>query len=56
MRQFELDIFYDPNGGMYAHPKAPLIVKEMGLPELPNHDPKGELKKPGLKIISRPGH
>ena len=51
MRQFELDIYYDPKGGMYANPKAIQIVKEAGLPELPNHDPKGELKKPGLKII-----
>ena len=44
VRQLELDLFPDPNGGLYTYP---LIRKIAGLPALT--DP--ELAKPGIKVM-----
>lgn len=44
VRGIELDVFPDPQGGLYADP---LIRKKAGLP--PQTDP--ELKKPGFKVL-----
>ncbi len=44
VRQLELDLVPDPNGGLYTHP---LIRKIAGLPALT--DP--ELAKPGIKVM-----
>ncbi|GAA0611547.1 hypothetical protein HPO96_22210 [Kribbella sandramycini] len=44
VRQLELDLFPDPNGGLYTYP---LIRKIAGLPALT--DP--ELSKPGIKVM-----
>ena len=43
IRQIELDIFADPEGGLYAEPRA----GNEGL----EHDPGGLLKKPGMKVL-----
>ncbi len=47
IRQIELDIFADPNGGLYAEPLVTKTVADAG----PPHDPEGLLRKPGMKIL-----
>jgi hypothetical protein len=52
IRQFELDVFTDPDGGLYADPAGPRVVEQAGLPpDLPPHDPRGVLRRPGLKVL-----
>ena len=51
IRQIELDIFADPEGGLYAEPLGPSSVEENGLPAGPDFDPTGMMKKPGLKVL-----
>ena len=51
LRQLELDLFYDPEGGRYANPYGITAVKEMDLPFDPPYDPKGKMKKPGFKVL-----
>ena len=47
IRQIELDIFADPEGGLYAEPQAEKIAGNTA----PDRDPLGLLKKPGMKIL-----
>jgi len=54
IRQIELDIYADPLGGHYANPIALKMVTQSELPAVPDPDPEGELKEPGLKIIHAP--
>ncbi|MFG6686043.1 phosphatidylinositol-specific phospholipase C1-like protein [Mariniflexile sp. HNIBRBA6329] len=50
LRNLELDVFYDPNGGYYSNPKGLEIVKAMG--EEPQvFDNEQKLKEPGLKMF-----
>ncbi|SEB49227.1 phosphatidylinositol-specific phospholipase C1-like protein [Terriglobus roseus] len=51
VRQLEIDVFPDPQGGRFAHPSILRITKEKGLPEDPYFDPKHEMEKPGIKVI-----
>lgn len=52
IRQFELDVFTDPDGGLFADPAGPRVVAQAGLPpDLPPHDPNGVLRRPGLKVF-----
>ena len=52
IRQFELDVFTDPDGGLFADPAGPRVVAQSGLPpDLPPHDPNGVLRQPGLKVF-----
>lgn len=51
VRQIELDMFLDPEGGLYAEPFGDRIVASNGLPADPDFDPNDEMKQPGLKII-----
>jgi hypothetical protein len=44
VRQIELDVFADPEGGLYASPWGPPLVEE----PVPNHP---ELLEPGLKVL-----
>ena len=46
LHNLEIDIYADSKGGKYAHPKGLDLVK----PEK-EYDPKGEMKKPGFKLI-----
>lgn len=46
LRNLEIDIYADSKGGKYAHPKGLDLVK----PDKA-YDPKGEMNKPGFKII-----
>jgi len=47
IRQIELDVFADPEGGLFSEPLARTIVEE----PLPDHDPDGLLDQPGMKIL-----
>jgi hypothetical protein len=51
VRQIELDIFADTQGGRYAHPSGPSMVAEAGLPPDPDFDPAGVMLKPGFKVM-----
>lgn len=46
LRNLELDVFHDPQGGKYANPKSLAM-----LPEGSVFDPKNELLEPGLKLF-----
>ena len=50
LRNLELDVFYDPNGGYFSNPKGLEIVKKTGAtPKV--FDKEEKLKKPGLKMF-----
>jgi Phosphoinositide phospholipase C, Ca2+-dependent len=51
VRQIEIDIFADPNGGRFAHPAIVQRVAEAGLPADPDFDPQHEMEKPGFKVM-----
>lgn len=51
VRQIELDIYPDSQGGRYAHPAGPRMVEEAHLPPDPPFDPEGVMLKPGFKVM-----
>ena len=51
VRQIELDVYADTQGGRYAHPKGPAMVAAAGLPADPDPDPQGLMLKPGFKVM-----
>jgi hypothetical protein len=51
VRQIELDIVQDDQGGRFAHPKIVELTKEAGLPADPDFDPKHDFMKPGFKTL-----
>jgi hypothetical protein len=51
VRQIELDIFADREGGRYAHPMGPDAVAAAGLPKDPDFDAEGLMNKPGFKVM-----
>jgi hypothetical protein len=51
VRQIELDIYADSEGGRYAHPVGPQAVAVAGLPLDPEFDPQGLMSKPGFKVM-----
>jgi Phosphoinositide phospholipase C, Ca2+-dependent len=51
VRQIELDIFADSQGGRFAHPAGPGMVAEAQLPPDPAFDPDGLMLKPGFKVM-----
>ncbi len=51
VRQIELDIYADSEGGRYAHPMGIDAVAAAGLPKDPEFDPQGLMKKPGFKVL-----
>ncbi len=53
LRQFELDIFADPQGGLFASPLGMKLAALTGK-KLPPFDPDGLLKRPGFKILHVP--
>ena len=50
LRNLELDVFHDPEGGRYADPKGLEIIKSAG-GIAPDYDPTDALSKPGLKLF-----
>jgi hypothetical protein len=53
LRGLEIDVVYDPQGGLYAHPKGLSLEKEKGL-QSRAYDPDGLMEKPGFKVIHVP--
>ncbi|MDR3634753.1 MAG: phosphatidylinositol-specific phospholipase C1-like protein [Isosphaeraceae bacterium] len=51
IRQIELDLFADPEGGHYAEPSARAILRKLGKDPGPDPDREGQLRKPGLKVL-----
>ncbi len=51
VRQVEIDIFADPQGGRYAHPAIVRQMAAAGLPADPDFDPNYEMDKPGFKVM-----
>ncbi len=51
LRNLELDIYHDPEGGRYADPYGPELVAEQGLPPGPPYDPEGRMETPGFKVL-----
>ncbi len=51
VRQIELDIYADTQGGRYAHPQGPQLLKAAGLSPDPDPYPAGLLDKPGFKVF-----
>jgi hypothetical protein len=51
VRQIELDIYADREGGRYAHPMGIDAVAAAGLPKDPEFDPEGLMNKPGFKVL-----
>jgi len=54
IRQFELDIFADPQGGLFSKPMGYEMLLETGKQPAYVPNPDGRLDKPGLKIIHEP--
>lgn len=54
LRALEIDVVYDPRGGLYAHPKGLDLVAENHLPPGPPYDPQGLMTKPGFKVLHIP--
>ena len=50
LRNLELDVFHDPEGGRYSNPKGLEIIKSSG-GSIPAYDPDDALSKPGLKLF-----
>jgi hypothetical protein len=53
LRALEIDVVYDPQGGLYAHPLGMQLEKEHHLAGAP-YDPDGLMQKPGFKVIHVP--
>jgi hypothetical protein len=51
VRQVEIDVFADPDGGRFAHPAIVQTVAAAGLPADPDFDPEHEMDKPGFKVM-----
>jgi hypothetical protein len=51
VRQIELDVYSDSQGGRFADPLGPKLVAQAGLPADPPFDPEGLMKKPGFKVM-----
>ena len=51
VRQVEIDIFNDPQGGKFAHPVIVNMVAAAHLPADPDFDPDHEMDKPGFKVM-----
>lgn len=53
LRKLELDVVYDPEGGMYSKPIGYVQLKENGLP-VSDFDPNGVMREPGFKVLHVP--
>lgn len=51
VRQIEIDVFNDPQGGKFAHPAIVKMVESAKLPADPDFDPDHEMDKPGFKVM-----
>ncbi len=53
LRALEIDVVYDPHGGLYAHPKG-LEIEKRNKVQSPPYDPEGLMQQPGFKVIHIP--
>ncbi len=51
MRQFEIDIHYDPQGGKFAQPGALRALQASDVPTTFVFDPEGRMEQPGFKVF-----
>lgn len=51
VRQVEIDVYADVEGGRYAHPANLKFISEASLPADPPFDPNGIFQKPGFKVM-----
>ena len=51
IRQIELDVFHDPEGGRFAQPTARKILSGLGKEPGSNPDEGGVLRRPGMKVF-----
>lgn len=51
IRQIELDVFADPDGGLFADPAIRKVAALTGGDVGPDPDPDGRLRKPGMKVL-----
>ena len=54
LRKLEIDIVYDPKGGLYANPIGLQIEQQSGAKNILPYDPDKEMLKPGMKVIHVP--
>lgn len=50
LRNLELDVYHDPQGGKFAYPKGLEIIKASG-GSIPDYDTNDALSKPGMKLF-----
>lgn len=50
LRGLELDVYNDPEGGLYAEPRGLELQRRMGF-EPDAYDPLGEMQSPGFKVL-----
>lgn len=53
LRNLEIDVVYDPEGGHYAQPMGLEILKKNGVPTAPYNE-HGEMDLPGFKVLHVP--
>jgi len=51
VRQIELDVFADPEGGLFADPTIRKLAAFTGKDVGPEPDPDGKLREPGMKVL-----
>lgn len=51
VRQIEIDVYADREGGRFAHPAIVSMTSNAKLPPDPELDPQHELDKPGFKVM-----
>ena len=51
VRQIELDVFADPEGGLFADPAVRKVAALTGQDLGPDPDPDGRLRRPGMKVL-----
>src|SRR5579872_4200759 len=51
IRQVELDVFSDSQGGLFAHPAWPRFMAQAGMPLDPDFDPRHLFDQPGFKVM-----
>ena len=54
LRKLEIDVVYDPQGGLYANPLGLKLVRDQDLPPGPSFDPAGVMTQPGFKVLHIP--
>jgi hypothetical protein len=54
LRNLELDVVYDPEGGRFAAPLGLKLAQEAGGQEPAAYDPQGKMKRPGFKVLHVP--